>query len=116
VVPALDRSSEELSWIRFDGRTDMVFLCSLCQRANAGDLLLQTGAAWRWRDDLEPIVLFDKAKPGDKVLVAVKLLHTVDTKTFGGTELKIDFTENRPQSGGFAPGVSFCRTAHPEYL
>jgi len=47
-------------------------------------------------DDLEPIVLFDKAKPGDKVLVAVKLLHTVDNKTFGGTELKIDFAENRP--------------------
>jgi alpha-mannosidase len=47
-------------------------------------------------DDLEPIVLFDSAKPGDKVLVAVKLLHTVDKKTFGGTELKIDFTENRP--------------------
>lgn len=47
-------------------------------------------------DDLEPIVLFDKARPGDKVLVAVKLLHTVDTKTFRGTELKIDFAENRP--------------------
>jgi len=47
-------------------------------------------------DDLEPIVLFDKAKPGDKVLVAVKLLHTVDKKTFAGTELKIDFAENRP--------------------
>jgi len=47
-------------------------------------------------DDLEPIVLFDKAKPGDKVLVAVKLLHTVDKKTFSGTELKIDFAENRP--------------------
>ena len=47
-------------------------------------------------DDLEPIVLFDKAKPGDKVLVAVKLLHTVDKKTFVGTELKIDFAENRP--------------------
>ena len=47
-------------------------------------------------DDLEPIVLFDSAKPGDKVLVAVKLLHTVDKKTFGGTELKIDFAENRP--------------------
>ena len=31
-------------------------------------------------DDLEPIVLFDKAKPGEKVLVAVKLLHTVDNK------------------------------------
>ena len=47
-------------------------------------------------DDLEPIVLFDNAKPGEKVLVAVKLLHTVDKKTFGGTELKIDFSENRP--------------------
>ena len=47
-------------------------------------------------DDLEPIVLFDKAKPGEKVLVAVKVLHTVDAKTFGGTELKIDFAENRP--------------------
>jgi alpha-mannosidase len=47
-------------------------------------------------DDLEPIVLFDKAKPGEKVLVAVKLLHTVDKKSFGGTELKIDFAENRP--------------------
>ncbi len=47
-------------------------------------------------DDLEPIVLFDKAQPGDKVLVAVKLLHTVDKKTFDGTQLKIDFAENRP--------------------
>ena len=47
-------------------------------------------------DDLEPVVLFDKAKPGDKVLAAVKLLHTVDHKTFGGTELKIDFAADRP--------------------
>ena len=47
-------------------------------------------------DDLEPIVLFDKAKPGDKVVVAVKLLHTVDDKTFNNAELKIDFAEDRP--------------------
>lgn len=47
-------------------------------------------------DDLEPIVLFDNARPGEKVLVAVKLLHTVDKKTFRGTTLKIDFAENRP--------------------
>jgi alpha-mannosidase len=47
-------------------------------------------------DDLEPIVLFDKAKPGAKVLVAVKLLHTVDKKTFVETELKVEFAENRP--------------------
>src|SRR6266567_3662206 len=47
-------------------------------------------------DDLEPVVLFDSAKPGDKVTVAVKLLHTVDTKRFGGATLKIDFPESRP--------------------
>ncbi len=47
-------------------------------------------------DDLEPIVLFDNAKPGEKVLVAVKLLATVDKKTFYSSEMKIDFAENRP--------------------
>src|ERR1700739_2068000 len=47
-------------------------------------------------DDLEPVVLFDMAKPGDKVTVAVKLLHTVDEKTFNGATTKIDFPESRP--------------------
>jgi len=47
-------------------------------------------------DDLEPIVLFDQAKPGDKILIAVKLLHTVDTKTFAGSPMKIDFAAGRP--------------------
>ena len=47
-------------------------------------------------DDLEPIVLFDQAKPGDKVTVAVKLLHTVDVKTFRGATLRIEFQDARP--------------------
>jgi alpha-mannosidase len=47
-------------------------------------------------DDLEPIVLLDDAKPGDKVLVAVKLLHTVEKKRFSGVEMNIDFAANRP--------------------
>jgi alpha-mannosidase len=47
-------------------------------------------------DDLEPIVLFDHAKPGDKIAVAVKLLHTVDAKTFRGATLRIEFPDNRP--------------------
>ena len=50
-------------------------------------------------DDLEPVVLLDDARPGDKVTVAVKLLHTVDTKIFHGATLKIDFPENRPNPG-----------------
>ncbi|MFY9852427.1 MAG: glycoside hydrolase family 38 C-terminal domain-containing protein [Terracidiphilus sp.] len=47
-------------------------------------------------DDLEPVVLIDQAKPGDTVTVAIKLLHTVDDKTFKGATLKIDFPESRP--------------------
>ncbi|WP_348262815.1 glycoside hydrolase family 38 C-terminal domain-containing protein [Telmatobacter sp. DSM 110680] len=47
-------------------------------------------------DDLEPVVLIDGAKPGEKVTVAVKLLHTVDQKSIRGATLKIDFPENRP--------------------
>jgi alpha-mannosidase len=47
-------------------------------------------------DDLEPIVLFDNARPGDRVLVAVKLLATVDKKRFEGVRMKIDFSEARP--------------------
>lgn len=47
-------------------------------------------------EDLEPIILFGDAKPGEKILIAVKLLHTVDQKTFAGANLKIDFSEARP--------------------
>lgn len=47
-------------------------------------------------DDLEPIVLFDNAHPGDKAVIAVKLLHTVDQKTFRGATLRIDFAASRP--------------------
>jgi alpha-mannosidase len=47
-------------------------------------------------DDLEPVVLFDAARPGETVVVAVKLLHTVDQKNFRGATMKIDFPESRP--------------------
>jgi alpha-mannosidase len=47
-------------------------------------------------DDLEPIILFDDAKPGDKVVIAIKILHTVDVKTFHGATMRIDFPATRP--------------------
>ena len=54
-------------------------------------------------DDLEPIVLFEPAKPGDKILVAVKLLHTVDDKTFRGVTLRIEPATN---SGAPEPALN----------
>jgi alpha-mannosidase len=60
------------------------------------EILYFNGRRVAMGDDLEPVVLFDGAKPGDKVIVAVKLLHTVDVKTFQGATLKIDFPDGRP--------------------
>jgi alpha-mannosidase len=60
------------------------------------EILYFNGRRVAMGDDLEPVVLFDQAKPGDKVTVAIKLLHTVDTKQFDGASLGIEFPASRP--------------------
>jgi alpha-mannosidase len=60
------------------------------------EILYFNGRRVAMGDDLEPVVLFDQVKPGDKATVAVKLLHTVDTKTIRGATLRIEFPESRP--------------------
>ena len=47
-------------------------------------------------EDLEPVVLFDQARPGDKALVAVKLLPTVGEKHFTATDVHVEFLASRP--------------------
>jgi alpha-mannosidase len=47
-------------------------------------------------EDLEPIILLDPIRPGDKVLIAVKLLQTVDKKHFDNAEVRVEFAPNRP--------------------
>ena len=51
--------------------------------------------------DLEPILVFADAHPGDKVLVAVKLLHTPEQKKFRGSQETIQFAANRPNPKDF---------------
>jgi alpha-mannosidase len=53
-------------------------------------------------EDLEPEVLYDDARPGDKVVVAVKLLETIDVKSFRGATLRVDFPESRPNPQSLA--------------
>ncbi len=60
------------------------------------EILYFNGRRVAMGEDLEPVVLFDNARPGDKVVVAVKLLATVDTKRFRGATLRVDFPESRP--------------------
>ena len=60
------------------------------------EILYFNGRRVAMGDDMEPIVLFDDARPGDKMVVAVKALYTVDVKIFRGATVRIDFPENRP--------------------
>jgi alpha-mannosidase len=108
LVKAQAQGSEEAEWFRrwievpqelhgYDlTGTRIWFSFSANANGPMPEIIYFNGRRVALGDDLEPIVLFDNAKPGDKVLVAVKLLHTVDKKTFGGTGLKIDFADNRP--------------------
>jgi alpha-mannosidase len=45
---------------------------------------------------LEPVVLWEHAKPGDTVEIAVKALDSADAKHFAGAHLKIEYPEGRP--------------------
>jgi alpha-mannosidase len=47
-------------------------------------------------EDLEAITLFDHARPGDKILVALKLSKTATPKTFASAVLHVDPAEGRP--------------------
>jgi len=60
------------------------------------EILYFNGRRAAMGEDLEPVVLLDDVRPGDKVVVAVKLLQTVDIKRFRGASLRIDFPESRP--------------------
>ena len=60
------------------------------------EILYFNGRRVAMGDDLEQVQLFSDAKPGDKILVAVKLLPTVDVKRFNGVDMNISFAANRP--------------------
>jgi len=47
-------------------------------------------------EGLEPLVLFDRAKPGERVLVAVKLLETAQLKDFNGASAIVEYSSTRP--------------------
>lgn len=55
--------------------------------------------------DLEPIVLTESAKPGERFLVAVKLLETDGAKQFRRAVLRVEYPENRPNPSDFRDEV-----------
>ncbi len=47
-------------------------------------------------DDLDAVVLFESAKPGDTVTVAMKMLHTTKVKSVFGAALRVEAPASRP--------------------
>ncbi len=47
-------------------------------------------------EELEPVVLCEACKPGEKISVAIKLLKTVDVKVFTGIDFPIEVKAGRP--------------------
>jgi alpha-mannosidase len=64
-------------------------------------------------EGLEPIVLFDHAKPGDRILVAVKLLETVSEKTFSGATATISYSPSRPDPSRISEEIMALNTLAP---
>ena len=62
----------------------------------ATEMLYFNGRRVAMGEDLEPVVLLESAQPGDKITVAVKLLHTIDLKSFRGASMRIDIPAARP--------------------
>ncbi|HEY1805590.1 MAG TPA: glycoside hydrolase family 38 C-terminal domain-containing protein [Terracidiphilus sp.] len=60
------------------------------------EIIYANGRRVAMGEDLEPIVLLDDVRAGDKIVIAIKLLHTIDVKTFRGATLRVEFAENRP--------------------
>ena len=73
-------------WLRFD----------VSANGPMPEILYFDGRRVALGEDLEQTVLFENAKPGDSVLVAVKLLHTNDDKRFAGVQMHIDMAPGRP--------------------
>ena len=93
----MDRDSQESEWIRSHGRQGLASISGPDRRSRCcQEILYFNGRRVALGDNLEQLVLIDKAKPGDRVLVAAKLLATSINKRFQGSTVSVDFAPGRP--------------------
>jgi alpha-mannosidase len=75
-------------WFQFDVRPT--------ERGDIDEIVYFDGRRVALGADLEKLELFQNAKPGQRVLVAVKVLATPSDKRFQGETEEVNFAENRP--------------------
>ncbi|WP_158822129.1 glycoside hydrolase family 38 C-terminal domain-containing protein [Granulicella sp. S156] len=97
-------ASADAIWLRrwievpktFDGYSPAGAKIWLQARSRGGVTIYTNGQRVARGEDMEPIVLFDSAKPGDKLLLAVRFEKTAAPKKLRSMELHVDFASNRP--------------------
>src|ERR1051325_2407174 len=108
-IPGTDIPANETTWYRasievprpFHGYdltgTRIWFQFRVTGRGVLSQIIYFNGRRVAVGEDLEPIVLVENAKPGEKILVAVKLPLPEGVEVhFNVTPLKIDFSPSRP--------------------
>ena len=106
VVSPDDSDSRYAERLRPDRRAHLVPVPRQTPTGPCRRFSTSTAGAWRWAKTWSRWCCSTTRKPGDKVVVAVKLLQTVDVKQFRGATLRIDFPESRPNPEDLARGVS----------
>lgn len=76
--------------------TKLWFQFSASANGSVTQIVYFNGRRVAMGEDLESIILLDPVKPGDKILVAVKLLQTVDKKRFDQAVVRVEFSPTRP--------------------
>ena len=76
--------------------TKLWFRFSASANGSVPEIIYFNGRRVAMGEDLESILLLDPVRPGEKVLVAVKLLQTVDKKRFDTAEIRVEFAGGRP--------------------
>jgi len=65
-------------------------------RRRTSQIIYFNGRRVAMGESLEPMVLFDHAKPGDKILIAIKVLDTVPNRFTDDISLRVESAPNRP--------------------
>jgi alpha-mannosidase len=97
-------ASEDAIWLRrwievpktFEGYSPAEAKIWLQAPSRGGVTIYCNGQRIARGEDMEPLVLFDSAKPGDKLLLAIRFEKTSSPKKLRGMELHVDFAPNRP--------------------
>ena len=76
-------------------------------------ILYYNGSRVALGSDLEDQVLFNQAKPGDKILVAVKFMETQDGKYIPNPDVRIVLPSDRPNPGDFCKELQSAAAIFP---